>query len=241
MSNYLTVIIPAYNEEKNIEGTMAEVLDYLSRVLYAHEIMIVDDGSKDSTLKIVEALKLKNPSIRIIGNEKNMGKGYTVRKGMLEASGEHILFMDADNSTSIKELDKFLPYLKDYDIVIGSRCLKESDIKLSSPPLRIILGKFYIWLSRFLIKSGVSDYNCGFKLFNRDAASKIFSKQLMNDWSYDTEDIFLAGKLGFRIKEVPITWRYKSTSKVRPIRDGIKSLISLVVIKINDLKGKYRY
>lgn len=236
---FLSVVIPAYNEEKNIVSTVNEVTGYLSRSSYDYEVLILDDGSADSTFSLANDLASKNSHIRVLKNEKNIGKGYTIKKGMLEASGDHILFMDADNSTSIVEVEKLLPYIKEYDIIIASRRIKGADLDVPPPVLRIVLGNFYVWLSQFFIKSKINDYNCGFKMFSKAAALKIFPKQLMNDWSYDTEDIFLAEKFKLRIKEVPVRWVYKSTSKVKPIRDGIKSFISLVRIKMNDIKGRY--
>lgn len=238
LSRKISIVIPAYNEELNIKNTLNEIIDYLKAFGSDYEILVVDDGSTDSTKAIAEETLLNNNG-KLLKNERNMGKGAAIKKGMLAASGAIILFMDADNSTSIKELDKFLPYVKEFDVVIGSRRIEGSDLESSAPAYRVILGNFYVWLSRILIKSVIRDYNCGFKLFKKEAARIIFSKQLMNDWSYDTEDIFLAEKFKFKIKEVPVKWVYRSTSKVKPLRDGIRSFASLLKIKTNDIQRRY--
>jgi hypothetical protein len=150
------------------------------------------------------------------------------------------MFMDADNSTSISELDKFLPYLKEgYDVVMASRRLRESRVTVPESAMRILLGNIYILLSKIILGARVSDFNCGFKAYRRDPAMKIFSLQKMDGWSFDTELIFLINKLGMKIKEVPVKWAHKDTSKVRPLRAGIQSFLSLLKIKWNDITGIY--
>ena len=244
MNDKLTVVIPAFNEAKTIESTVNEVTSFLTGKGYSYEVIIVDDGSKDDTLDIVKRYKTvnSNGNIKILENISNRGKGYAVRNGIMQATGDYILFMDADNSTRIFELERMLPGFKDgYDIVIGSRRLKNipGDIVISQPSYRHILGEIYIFLSRLFFKIGVRDYNCGFKMFRNDVAMKIFSKQRMNDWSFDLETLFLAEKYNFKIKELPVNWKHCEGSKVRPILDGIKSFISLFKIKVNDISKKY--
>ncbi|MGB2960788.1 MAG: glycosyltransferase, partial [Candidatus Omnitrophota bacterium] len=170
----------------------------------------------------------------------NRGKGYVLKKAMMKARGEYVMFMDADNSTSIYELDKFLPYLEEgYDAVIASRRIKGAEVVVPESVLRVLMGNVYILLSRIIFKLRVNDINCGFKAYRRDAARKIFSLQKMNDWSFDTELIFLIHKFGMRVKEVPVRWTHKYTSKVKPFRAGIQSFLSLLKIKLSDLKGDY--
>ncbi len=244
MNDKLTVVIPAFNEAKNIESTVNEVTSFLTGKGYSYEVIIVDDGSKDDTLDIVKRYKTvnSNGNIKILENIFNRGKGYAVRNGIMQATGDYILFMDADNSTRIFELERMLPGFKDgYDIVIGSRRLKNipGNIVISQPSYRHILGEIYIFLSRLFFKIGVRDYNCGFKMFKNNVAKKVFSKQRMNDWSFDLETLFLAEKYNFKIKELPVNWKHCEGSKVRPILDGIKSFISLFKIKVNDISKKY--
>ncbi len=244
MNDKLTVVIPAFNEAKNIETTVNEVTSYLTRKGCDYEIIIVDDGSDDDTLDIVKRYKAinSNGNIKILENISNRGKGYAVRNGIMQAAGDYILFMDADNSTRIFELERMLPGFQDgYDIVIGSRRLKNipGDIVISQPSYRHILGEIYIYLSRLFFKIGVRDYNCGFKLFTNNVAKKIFSKQRMDDWSFDLETLFLVEKYNLKIKEMPVNWKHCEGSKVRPVLDGIKSFISIFKIKVNDMFGKY--
>ena len=244
MNDKLTIVIPAFNEAKKIEATINEVTGYLSGKGYSYELIIVDDGSEDDTPEIVKRYRTlkSNGNIRILENVHNRGKGYAVRKGIKEATGGYILFMDADNSTRINELERMLPGFKDgFDIIIGSRRLKNipSDIVISQPSSRHILGEIYLYISRLFFKINVRDYNCGFKLFKNNVAKKIFSKQMMDDWSFDLETLFLAEKYCFKIKEVPVNWKHYKGSKVRPVLDGIKSFISLFKIKANDVSGKY--
>lgn len=236
---FLSVVIPAYNEEKNISNMLGDILSYFTTNNFEYEVVVVDDGSRDSTLEKARGYNGKIKHFTIIESSPNMGKGYALKKGMLAAHGDNILFLDADGSTAIKELDKFFDFLaEDYDIVIASRRVEGSSVKV--PFKRKILGEIYILFARIILGIKVSDINCGFKIFKKDTARKIFSKQVMNDWSFDAEDLFLAGKDGCRIKEIPVKWVHKDTSKVRPLRDGIKSFTSLIKIKLNDLRGKYR-
>ena len=236
----LSIIIPAYNEEENISSTLSEISEYLNKKNFPCEVIVIDDGSKDKTVEKALGLKENLPNLRVIESKPNRGKGYVVRKAMLQADGDYLMFMDADNSTSIKELDKFLPHLKEgYDVVIGSRRLKGSEIVVPESALRILLGNIYILLSKIFIGVKASDFNCGFKAYRKEAAKKIFSLQRMDDWSFDTELLFIITKFGFKIKEVPVKWAHKFTSKVKPFSAGINSFISLVKIKKNDLAGVY--
>ena len=244
MNEKLTIVIPAFNEAKKIEATINEVTGYLSGKGYSYELIIVDDGSEDDTLDIIKRYKSinSNGNIKILENVSNKGKGYAVRNGIMQATGDYILFMDADNSTRIFEIERVLPSFKEgFDIVIGSRRLKKvpGNIVISQPSYRHVLGEIYIYISRLFFKISVRDYNCGFKIFKNNVAKKIFSKQMMDDWSFDLETLFLAEKYCFKIKEVPVNWKHYKGSKVRPVVDGIKSFISLFKIKANDVSGKY--
>lgn len=244
MNEKLTIVIPAFNEAKKIEATVNEVTGFLNEKGYRYEVIIVDDGSDDDTLEIVKRYSTVNGNgnIRILENVPNRGKGYAVRRGIKEATGDYVLFMDADNSTRIFELERMLPCFEDgYDVVIGSRRLKNipDDIVISQPSYRHILGEIYIYISRLFFKIGVRDYNCGFKMFKDNVAKEIFSRQRMDDWSFDLETLFLVEKYSFKIKEVPVNWKHYEGSKVRPVLDGIKSFISILRIKANDISGKY--
>ena len=235
----LSVVIPAYNEEVNISGTLAEVSDYLRGKSFTYEVIVVDDGSTDATLSRAREFEGRLPELCIIESVPNRGKGYALRKAMLRAVGDHILFMDADNSTSIKELDKFPSFAEGgAEVYIASRRIPGAEVDV--PFKRRVMGTVYIYLAEIILGIRVSDINCGFKVFSREAAREVFSKQIMNDWSFDAEVLYLCKKRGYGIKEVPVTWEHKDTSKVKPLQDAVKSFVSLVRIKGNDIKGVYR-
>ncbi len=237
---FLSIIIPAYNEEANIVNTLTEIADFLDGKAFSSEVILIDDGSKDRTLEEALIFEEKIPNFRIIESKPNKGKGYVVKKAMLQARGKYAMFMDADNSTSIDEIDKFFPYLEEgYDAVIGSRRLKDSQVTVPESFMRILLGNVYILLSKIILGSKVNDFNCGFKAYKGESAKRIFSLQKMDDWSFDTELIFLINKLGMKLKEVPVKWAHKNTSKVKPFKAGVESFLSLIKIKWNDIKGIY--
>lgn len=238
---FLTIIIPAYNEEKTIRGTLFEIAEYLKHKEFSSEVMVVDDGSNDSTAECARSTSGMFANFRLLSYGGNRGKGYAVKSGMSAAKGKYALFMDADNSTSISELDKFLPYFKEgYDVVIASRRLRESLVEEKQPFLRAKMGRFYILLSKISLGLDLSDFNCGFKIYNVNNAGFIFRLQRMDDWSFDVELLFLANKYGLKIKEVPVRWVHKSGSKVKPFSDAVKSFFSLVKIKMNDINDKYK-
>ncbi len=238
-NTFLSIVIPAFNEEENIFSTLVEISEYLSSKNFRYEIIIVDDGSRDRTVDEANKCAARFSDFRIIQSSPNMGKGYVLRKGMLKASGKYVMFMDADNSTSIKELDKFLPFFGEgFDIYIASRRIAGANVEV--PFSRRFMGSVYIFFSRVILGVSVSDLNCGFKVFRASAAKEVFSKQIMNDWSFDSEIFFLAKKKDFRIKEIPVSWVHKATSKVKPLRDAVSSFVSLVKIRKNDRDGKYR-
>jgi dolichyl-phosphate beta-glucosyltransferase len=237
-STYLSIVIPAYNEEKNIEGTLSEIEAYLLGKEFTHEVILIDDGSIDWTVMKAKEFESRIAGLKIIESRPNHGKGYVIRKAMLEARGEYVLFMDADNSTTIKEFNKFLPVLSDkFAVYIASRRMSGSSVKV--PFARRALGFVYILMARIILGIGVSDINCGFKVYTQTSSQTVFKKQLMNDWSFDAENLFVAKKYGYKVKEIPVEWKHKYTSKVKPIRDGLKSFWSLVKIRLNDLFGKY--
>lgn len=224
----LSVVIPAYNEEKRLEKTLREIQHYLSSSGYSFEIIVIDDGSKDKTSCIVE----KFNNIILLKNEKNYGKGYSVRRGILKACFDYILFTDADLSTPIKEVEKLLYHLKDnYNIAIGSRALKES--KIISPPkkTREKAGKLFNVLVRWLLLPGIYDTQCGFKCFKKEAAKDIFSRAKICGFSFDVEALYLAKKLGYNIKEVPVIWENSLPSKVNILKHPLQMILELVKIK----------
>ncbi|MFA5126570.1 MAG: dolichyl-phosphate beta-glucosyltransferase [Patescibacteria group bacterium] len=229
----ISVVIPAYNEAKVIAKTIQEVQDYLAKHFTSFEVIVVDDGSTDKTGEILDSLS----SIKVLHNLKNHGKGYTVAKGVKQAQGDLILFMDADNSTRITELDKFLLHTSDYQLLIASRGLPGSDIKISQNFIKVFFGKSGNFLSRCLIDSKIYDTQCGFKLFVKDL-QPLFAKLTVPGFAFDFELIWLAKRHHFKIKEIPVIWRNNFDSTVR-WHDYPRTILTLFKIRFNDLKGKY--
>ena len=237
----LSIIIPAYNEEQNLPSTLTDISAYLKDKVYEYELIIVDDGSTDRTVEI--ALEAAKPfkAFTLLKNQTNHGKGYSLKRGVLAARGRYILFMDADNSTRIDQVEKLMEAINSgSDVAIASRRIPGAQINSSQPLHRIVLGNIYIILSKLILGSSVQDYNCGFKLYKNKAAMTLFSRLTRDDWSFDSELIFLIGRFKLKLKEVPVEWiHHEKTSKVRPIRDGINSFISLVKIRLQAIRGKY--
>ena len=237
----LSVIVPTYNEEPNIRSTTEGIVGYLRRQACAWEVLLVDDGSTDATLAIEQELAAAGPHVRAIACSPNRGKGHVVREGMLAASGMVRLFLDADYSTPIEEIEKLLPALDaGADIAIGTRRCPDAQIETKPPFHRYVLGELYIRMASWLLGSRVGDYNCGFKAFRGDVAERLFGLQRRNDWSFDAEVLALAQRLGYRIAEVPVRWAHaQATSKVHPIRDGLRSFHALLQIRRDLRSGVY--
>jgi len=237
---HLSVIIPAYNEEKRIEKTLLSVHEYLSRQQYDYEILVVNDGSKDGTAALVSSLSSRVSNLKLVDNKENHGKGWVVRQGMLEARGDYRLFMDADNSTTVDHIVGFLPYFSEgFDVVIGSRRIKGSDIAVKQPLFRDFLGGVFRLIVHALVPLGVKDSQAGFKMFSRKAVETIFPKQTIFRWAFDVEILSIARKLGFKIKEAPIKWVNDTESKVK-VSGMVKMLFEVLQVRWNLWTGKYK-
>lgn len=236
---FLSIIIPAYNEEERIKKTLIEVNNYLIVQHYNYEIIVIDDGSTDNTVGIVRKLPIAN--LKIINNPKNHGKGYVVRQGLLLARGEYRLFTDADSSTPINQIEKLLPHAKrGIDIVIGSRGLKDSRIIKMQSLQRRIMGIFYRLLVRIIAGLwGIKDTQCGFKLLSASAIIAVLPKCKINGWSFDSEILVIAKRLGYAIKEVPITWSNYSQTKMN-VRGMAQSILDLLKIRWNLITKQYK-
>lgn len=229
---YLSIVIPAYNEVKRIGKTIDKILHYVNNQKYPYEIIIIDDGSVDETAGVVMKFIKNNEHIKLLNNKTNTGKGYCIKKGILEANGKYVLFTDADLSTPVEEVEKLLSQLeKGYDIAIGSRSLAGSNIILRQPLYRELMGKVFNKFVRIFAVKEFVDTQCGFKLFRRDAARIIFKEQRLNGFAFDVEILYLARKNGFKIKEVPIKWINSPDSKVSPISSSIGMFFDLLKIK----------
>lgn len=234
MKPFVSVVIPAYNEEQRIGETLRKMVEYARTKPFALEIIVSDDGSLDAT---VEASKsILNSSVlphQVLRAPMNQGKGAAVRRGMLAATGEYRLFSDADLSTPIEELDRFLPLLieKKADVVIGSRALQGANIVEHQPWFRELMGRVFNQVATVFAFRGIKDSQCGFKCFTAEAAQKLFTLQKLDGFSFDVELMFLAQKSGFRIQEVPVTWVNSAASKVKVLSDPIKMFWDVLRIR----------
>jgi len=238
---YLSVVIPAYNEAERIPATLFDIDKYLSQVEYSYEILVVNDGSKDNTAEVVDKLTDVIRNLHLIDNEVNKGKGGVTKQGMLEAKGEYRMYLDADNAISIDQVEKFWPYFKQgYDVIIGSIELKGSKAKESAAWYRRILGKISKYIIRIFVLWEIHDTQRAFKLFPADVAKDIFSKQTINRWGFDIEILVIAKKLGYKIKELPVTWINPGGGTLT-WKAYLKTFLELLKIKWNLIKGKYNY
>ena len=242
LTESLSIIIPAFNEEARLPETIRGIEAYFHGKRPAFfEILIVDDGSRDATVQVAESASGSDAAIRVLRNPGNKGKGYSVRHGMLEAKGEWLLFSDADLSTPMAELEKLWAALQrdGSTVAIGSRALDRSLIGVHQPGFRETAGKIFNFVMRVVIGLPISDTQCGFKLFRRDVATRVFAKQTLEGFGFDVEVLFLAKKLGAKISEVPVRWNHAENSRVSAL-NGIQAFMELAQVRWNDLLGRYR-
>lgn len=240
---FLSIIIPAYNEQQRLPATLEAVWNYLrARWPGGFEILVVDDGSKDSTARVAEQFGRGRPEVRLLRNPGNRGKGYSVRHGMLKAQSEWALFTDADLSAPIQELEKLLEAAQREQaaVAIGSRALDRSLIRVRQPRRREWAGRVFNRLVRLLVGLPFRDTQCGFKLFRRDAARAIFSRQQIERFGFDVEVLFLAEKLGFKTIEVPVRWDHAEGTRVSMWRDSVNMFLDLVRVRRRWRRGLYR-
>jgi dolichyl-phosphate beta-glucosyltransferase len=238
----LSIVIPAYNEEQRLPPTLAAVRAYLDARAYPQsEIIVVDDGSRDGTVALVETVARQDSRVHLLRNPGNQGKGYSVRHGMLEARFEWVLFSDADLSAPIEELDKLLQAALDRraQVAIGSRALDRSLIGVHQSRLRELIGIVLNRVMRVVTGLRFSDTQCGFKLFARDAARLIFTRQQLDGFSFDVEDLFIARVLGIPATEVAVRWNNVEGTKVG-IMVGPQFFLDLALIRYYRLAGRYR-
>ncbi|MFC1678440.1 dolichyl-phosphate beta-glucosyltransferase [Patescibacteria group bacterium] len=240
---YLSIIVPAYNEEKNLDTTIKSFFSYLEKQDYDYEIIIINDGSVDKTKLVAQNLIKNSGAVRLINNEANQGKGAAVRRGVQAAEGDYQLFIDADNATSLDHLDKVWPYFeKGYDIVIGSRSHRDvsgARQKIKQPLWKRTLGNVGNYCIQLLGIWGIWDTQCGFKIFSRAAAEIIIPKMTINRWAFDVEMLVIARIHNLKIAVIPIVWNNSSMSRVG-MKGYIVALKELLAIKRNLLTGKYK-
>ena len=235
-----SIIIPAYNESARLGSTLDRVLGYVSSAHWDAEIIVVNDGSRDSTPALVREYGKKYPCLRLLENPGNRGKGYSVRNGMLNASGELLLFSDADLSCPIEEAPKLFAAIRaGADLAIGSRWLRPELQTQRQSLLRQFYGRAFNIALRILLGLNFKDTQCGFKAFTRDAARRIFPQQQIERWGFDPELLYLARKLKLKTAEVPVAWAHVEGTRISPLRDGLRMFGEVLKIRWNSLTGKY--
>jgi len=235
-----SIVIPAYNEEQRIASGLDQVLAFVQQRRWSAEIIVVNDGSGDRTQEIVREYAHRHSNLRLLENPGNRGKGYSVRNGVMHATGDYILFSDADLSSPIEESMKLLAQIDSgADIAIGSRWARPETMTERQPLFRQIAGRLYNIVNRILLRLPYRDTQCGLKAFTKKAAHAVFSRQKIERWGFDPEVLFIARKCGYRIAEVPVAWAHDDRSKIHPLIDGIKMFGEVLYISWNALTGKY--
>lgn len=233
-------MLPAYNESARIRATIEKIFAYAGQRGWRAEVVVVNDGSSDDTAEIVRQMAGQHPGLVLLENPGNRGKGYSVRNGMLHANGLVLLFSDADLSSPIEEADKLFAALEQgAAVAIGSRWIK-SELQLKRQPLyRQLFGRLFNHALRLVLGLKFKDTQCGFKAFTREAAQKLFPMQRIDRWGFDPELLFLAKKCGLAVAEVPVAWSHREGTRINPLRDGIRMLGEMLVIRWNSISGKY--
>ena len=234
---YLSLVVPAYNEEARIGGTLRQVIDFLSTRPYTWEIVVADDGSADATPRLVEELSRAHPSLRLL-SLRHGGKGWAVKNGMLASRGEYRVLCDADLSVPIEQVERLLPpQLNGVDVALGSRDAPGAR-RIGEPRRRRFMGRLYNTMARLLATPGLRDTQCGFKCFREEVVPELFQRQTMDGFGFDVEVLFLARKRGLTLREVAVDWYYRDRSKVRPFRDSLSMVSDLLRIRWRHTRGR---
>lgn len=242
-SPLVSIVIPAYNEALRITQTLETIRLYLAQTQQPAEVIVVNDGSEDATVPVVEKFCQSWGQLRLIQNPGNYGKGFSVKNGALSARGEIVLFTDADLSTPISEMPKLVKPIREgeCDVSFGSRGLDRSLIGVHQSKLRELSGRVYNLFVQLLTGLRFKDTQCGFKAFRREAMIPVFQQQRITDFGFDPEMLYIAQKRGLRLKEVPVHWNHAEGTSVQFIRDPLMMFLGLLKIRWNHLTGKYRY
>jgi glycosyltransferase involved in cell wall biosynthesis len=239
----ISIVIPAYNEERRLPATLRSILEYLrTRDWAPWEIVVVNDGSKDGTAAVAARFAAEHAGVRVLENPGNRGKGYSVRHGMLEAQGDWALFTDADLSAPIEELDKMIAAARasGASVAIGSRAVDRRLIAVRQSLFRETAGRIFNLLMRAVTGLPFADTQCGFKLFERNAVQQVFRRQRIERWGFDAEVLFIAQKFGYKIVEVPVRWSHSEGTKVSMFGDSVNMFLDLLRIRRNHVRGLYR-
>jgi len=239
LSTFLSVIIPAHNEENRLPDTLEQVLRFLEEQSFTSEVVIVENGSVDKTFEVAQEFAQKHKNVRVIQSER--GKGAAVKRGMLEALGEYRFMCDADLSMPVEEIVKFIPpMLEDFDIAIASREAKGA-VRYNEPAYRHYGGRGINFIIQTLILPGLNDTQCGFKCFRANVVNDIFDLQTLHGWSFDIELLYIARKHGYRTKEIPIHWYHHPETKVSALRDALQMIADIFRIHANAQRGVYKH
>lgn len=233
----ISVIIPVYNEIERLKNLYV-VYHYLKKKKFSYELIVVDDGSSPRNANYLKKIN-KDIPFKIIRYSENMGKGYAIKQGVLNSKGDFIFFTDIDLSVPIKEIEKFIKLADKNPIIVGSRKKKGSKIILRQSKIREFMGEGFTKMSQLILGIPVSDFTCGFKCFQKKAGKEIFKRASINRWGFDSEIMLIGSRLGYSILEMPVEWSHSAQTKVSFPRDIIISLIELITIKSNDLRGFY--
>ncbi|HXN52031.1 MAG TPA: dolichyl-phosphate beta-glucosyltransferase [Candidatus Acidoferrum sp.] len=235
----LSIVIPSFNEELRLPVTLAEISAYIRASKRETEVIVVDDGSTDRTADVANAFQGEIQRLRVVANNKNRGKGYSVRHGMIEAHGRIVLFTDADLSAPIDEADKLLAALADHDVAIGSRALNRNLIAVRQSVFRESAGIVFNFIVRAILRLPFVDTQCGFKAFRRERCRVIFQQQRIERFGFDPELLYLARHHGLRSIEIPVRWAHSPATKVSMLRDSLQMFLDVFIIRWNALAGRY--
>ena len=235
----LSIVIPSFNEELRLPGTLAQISSYIRASKRETEVIVVDDGSTDRTADVAKSFRGEIHRLRVVANETNRGKGYSVRHGMMEAHGRIVLFTDADLSAPIAEADKLLAALADHDVAIGSRALDRSLISIHQSLFREYAGIIFNFVVRSILRLPFVDTQCGFKAFRRDRCRVIFEQQRIERFGFDPELLYLARHHGLHSVEIPVRWAHSPATKVSMWRDSVQMFLDVFLIRWNALSGRY--
>jgi dolichyl-phosphate beta-glucosyltransferase len=235
----LSIVIPSFNEELRLPVTLSEISAYIRASKRETEVIVVDDGSTDRTADVAKSFQGEIQRLRVVANNKNRGKGYSVRHGMMEARGRIVLFTDADLSAPIDETDKLLAALADHDVAIGSRALNRSLISVHQSVFREYAGIIFNFIVRAILRLPFVDTQCGFKAFRRERCRVIFQQQRIERFGFDPELLYLARHHGLSAVEIPVRWAHSPATKVSMLRDSLQMFLDVFIIRWNALSGRY--